>query len=409
MLFDARSVAVGRVRGRGPQVRVLAQSGRSELRTDSDLSTSLAAAMAETALHGQTLWTRQVLGEPTAPGHTPLADRTGAIVIVAAAAEDDPLLVITVIDPPPDRIDEVRAVLAAAGGPLDAVFRTVGVASRSLRNRLVRAIRHRHTLARTVAAASALSLLTGLALLPVPYRMAAECELQPVVRRLVVAPHEGLVERSLVEPGDVVAAGQPLAEMDGRDLRWERIGLQADQSRAIRQRDAALARQEIPEAQKAELERLSIAAQLETLARRESELQVAAPIDGQVLAAAIERGSSQSVGIGQTLFEVGTISPLRVEVGVPSDLWPYVREGQPVEVELDGRPGQRQTATVVRVRPQVESRDGRHVLLVDAELPNADRRLHPGTRGTARVVGDRQPLAWTLLHRPYESLRRWLW
>ena len=408
-LFDARSVAVGRVRHGGPRCRVLSQTGRSELRRDSDLTTALADAMAETVLSGRTLWTRQTFGPSSCPGQQSLADRTGAIVIVAAAADESPAFVVTVIDPPPHQIESVRTTLAAAAGPIDAAMQAVESAGRSLRGRAERLAGQPNIGAKLLAGLAIVSAAGTLALVPVPYRMPAACVAQPVVRSLVVAPSDGLIETALVEPGDVVTAGQPLATMDDRDLFWERVGLQADQTRAIKQRDAALARQDVPAAQKAELERQTVAARLVTIDRQQTDRAIASPIDGQVLEAAIERGSSQSVGIGETLYEIGVVSPLRVEVAVPADLAAYVRTGQAVQIEFDGQPGRRHTATVTRLRPQVESRDQQAVLVVDAELPNTDRSLRPGTRGTARVVGDRQPLAWTLLHRSWESVRRWLW
>ena len=408
-LFDARSVAVGRVRHGGPRCRVLAQSGRSELRRDSDLTTALADAMAETTLSGRTLWTRQALGPSSCPGQQDLADRTGAIVIVAAAADESPTFVVTVIDPPPHQIESVRATLAAAADPIDAAMRAVEAAGRSLRGRAERLAGQPNIGAKLLASLAVVTGAITLAMMPVPYRMPATCVAQPVVRSLVVAPSDGLIDTALVEPGDVVEVGQSLATMDDRDLFWERVGLQADQTRATKQRDAALARQDVPAAQKAELERQTVAARLVTIDRQQADRAIAAPIAGQVLDAAIERGSSQSVHIGDTLYEIGVVSPLRVEVAIPADLASYVRVGQAVQIAFDGQPGRRHAATVTRIRPQVESRDQQPVLVVDAELPNADRSLRPGTRGTARVVGDRQPLAWTLLHRSWEAVRRHLW
>ena len=48
-------------------------------------------------------------------------------------------------------------------------------------------------------------------LIPVPYRIGADCQLEPVVRRFVAAPYDGILENSLVESGAVVEQYQLLA------------------------------------------------------------------------------------------------------------------------------------------------------------------------------------------------------
>ncbi len=57
------------------------------------------------------------------------------------------------------------------------------------------------------------------ALAPLPYPVRATCELQPVVRRVIAAPFDGVLMRATARAGEVVTEGQLLAEMDGRELR----------------------------------------------------------------------------------------------------------------------------------------------------------------------------------------------
>src|SRR5581483_4853647 len=76
---------------------------------------------------------------------------------------------------------------------------------------------------------------------PLEYRISCSFTLEPVSRRFVAAPFEGIFEKSLVKPGDMVQRGQLLARMDGREVRWELAGLDADRSRADKSRDSNLA------------------------------------------------------------------------------------------------------------------------------------------------------------------------
>ena len=63
------------------------------------------------------------------------------------------------------------------------------------------------------------ALLVAAMFLPLPYRVKCDCELQPVVRRYVAAPFDATLERSYVEPGDLVSKEQLLAQIDGREIR----------------------------------------------------------------------------------------------------------------------------------------------------------------------------------------------
>ena len=413
-LLDARIVAIGLVRGRGPRCRVVAQSGLSDLSRDTDAAADLEAAMAEAAAAPQRthVWTRGSLAESPARGHEPLAKRWNVLIVASAAiaAEgESPTAVLTIIDPPPDRAEATTRLLAAISQPLDAAIRQKRQSDRSIRQRVGRFLRTPLLAVKAFAVAAALCGLVSLALFPVPYRIAATCRTEPVLRRYVVAPYEGLVSESHAEVGDLVAADELLAELDGRDLRWKASGLTADAAIAAKERDVALARRDIPEAQQAELRRLQIVAETESLERKLDQLRIVAPIDGVVLDASIEPHSSLPVSLGDPLYEVGAIAPLRIETEIPADLWDEVAVGQSVALQMDGCPGETFTATITRLRPEIEARDARPVLVADAELPNDDRRLMPGMTGSARVVAGQRPLIWTLTHRAVDRARAWLW
>src|ERR1043165_943844 len=63
----------------------------------------------------------------------------------------------------------------------------------------------------------------ALALVPVPYYVAAPAHLEGSVQRVVVAPVDGFLEQVNVRPGDSVKSGQVLAELATQDLQAERM------------------------------------------------------------------------------------------------------------------------------------------------------------------------------------------
>ena len=83
--------------------------------------------------------------------------------------------------------------------------------------------------------------LCALLLIPFPYRIACDLRLQPVARRFVAAPFAGTVQRTICEPGQVVARDQLLAQLDDREIRWDLAGRLAEHQRADKERQVAVA------------------------------------------------------------------------------------------------------------------------------------------------------------------------
>jgi hypothetical protein len=248
------------------------------------------------------------------------------------------------------------------------------------------------------------------ALLCVPwtYRLDCRCEAQPVVRRVVAAPFDGKLLKAHVEPGDVVRAGQTLAVLDGREVRWELAGVVAEHSRAGKERDRHFSEHDFGAARLAELEQERLAHRRRLLEDRTTNLVVRSPSDGVVIAGDVKRFEGKPLEIGETLFEVAPLDRMLVEVEVPEDQVRHVAAGQPVAIALEAFPGRRWTGRVARIHPRAETRDDRHVFIAEVELPNADALLRPGMRGEARLTGPRRTLGWCLFHRPLAKLLFWL-
>ena len=299
------------------------------------------------------------------------------------------------------RIDRHAADwIRAAATPLEDVLRLLEEARGSKLRTLCRVPR-----SRWLQACVAVFVTTAVLATPVPHTLPASAALVPASRRVAVAPFEGLLQDVRVEAGDVVALGQTLATMDGRETRWERAGLMAEQSAALKKRDRARAAGDITESQLAQLEADRLARRADLLARRESRLRVAAGIEGVVLSAEYERQSSVPVRTGDPLFEIAPLSPVRVEVAVPAEEFRHLRAGQTARVALDG--GGTVEGVLRSVRPGSEVRDGRNVFIARFELPNADALLRPGQTGTASVAVGRRSLGWVLFHRVGERLDGW--
>jgi multidrug resistance efflux pump len=243
--------------------------------------------------------------------------------------------------------------------------------------------------------------------IPVPYDVRCDCELQPVTRRFVAAPFEGTLERALVEVGDTVQAGQVLARMDGKEIRWEMAGNLAEYERAAKERDACLADQKFGEAQVAKLQMDRLALTTTLLEHRGNNLEIRSPIDGIVVSGELKRAEGVRLALGQTLFEVAPLDQMIVEVEIPESELAHVPSQAEAFIRLEAFPHDELRGTLKRVCPRAELRNKQQVFVGEIPLSNDSGQLKPGMRGRVSLAAGRAMLGWRLFHRAIGKFRLW--
>jgi RND family efflux transporter MFP subunit len=254
----------------------------------------------------------------------------------------------------------------------------------------------------------AAALLAAALVVPVSYKIRCPCKVQPVTRRFIVAPYDGRLEKTLVEPGDVVSDGDALARMDGRELRWELAGLEAEHSRAKKMRDAALASHNVAGAQQAKLEVERLELRIRLLKNRSDHLEIKSPVAGVVISGDLKNVEGAPLSAGQGLFEIAPLDEMIVEIAVPEEEISHVETGMHVVVYVDAYAGERWEGNIATIFPQSQLRDAQSVFLAELRLDNSRGILRPGMSGQAKITGPTRPLVWNLFHKPYESLAWWL-
>lgn len=265
-------------------------------------------------------------------------------------------------------------------------------------------------------------------------------DLQAMVESAIFARANGYLKTRLVDIGDRVKAGQPMADIETPELD-QQIGqaratvaqaqatireLQAeidvaranlDLARATRDRwknlfdKGVVSRQESDERQAnfsvreamAEKSQASLATAQETIHATEANLRrleelksfarVAAPFDGIVTARNVDVGTLINAGNGgatKEMFRVARIQPLRIFVNVPQTYVAEMRNGQQAELRVQERPGVfRARVTNISSSLDANSRS----MLVILETPNDGAALFPGMYAQVRFPAARASAA----------------
>jgi multidrug efflux pump subunit AcrA (membrane-fusion protein) len=255
---------------------------------------------------------------------------------------------------------------------------------------------------------SALSVLAAAALaVPVPHRVECDCAIEPVVRQFIAAPFGAPLEASLVRPGDEIAEGQLLARLDGREVRWELAGVEADFQRAARERDGHMAQHDSGAARLSELQMERLQLQTKLLEHRAEQLEIRSPLAGLVISGDLDQAIGAPLEIGQVLFELAPLERVVVELKIPEQDVPYAQVGQPVRFWLESQPDEPRDGRIARITPRAEIVDGMSVFVAEVPFENHAAWLRPGMQGTARIDVGECRLGWRLFHRAWETARVW--
>jgi hypothetical protein len=251
---------------------------------------------------------------------------------------------------------------------------------------------------------ASIAVIVLLLAIPVPHRIDCRCTLQPTVRRFAVAPHDGILLESFVKPGDIVAAGQIVARMDGRELSLELAELVAQLETATKKRDVNRSAHDAAATKISEFEMEQLDAQLKLVRFRLQNLEIKTEIDGIVLQGDLEDARGAPVKRGDVLAEISPLEQLKLEVDVRESDVNYVKTGQSATVVLDGSPFNTLHGTIDSIHPMSEIRNESNVFVAEMNLHNTNRQLRPGMQGRAKVDEGFRSAGWILFHRPLERI-----
>ncbi len=391
--LEADGVALGLV-SRSNRCKLAAVAGAAELNSGTELSVALAGALNGVVRASQPTLVPAMTAQASAAEHsaheelssafeplsafasfaamdhcrlaTPGGAAAGALIVWGAGQADR------------SRVAQFLALLAE---PLAAAFCLHANAKKGWLRQWSRRLTVRRWLPWTILAS-----IGVIATFWMPYRISCDCAAEPLTRRFVSAPFNGVFAKSHVRPGDLVAAGQLLGEMDGRELRIELAAVTADTERVRKSHDVNLAAGKVAAAQidRLELERLE--QQRTLLAHRTEHLAIRSPVAGYVIGGDLKRTEGAPLTMAQVLYEIAPLEEMIVEVAIDEAEIALVHIGQSVSVRFEAFPDETFVGRLERIHPRSETRDERNVFIGEVALDGNDAEMLPGMRGKARLA-----------------------
>ena len=203
----------------------------------------------------------------------------------------------------------------------------------------------------------------------------------------VYAKVAGYVKVMKVDKGDRVKQGQVLAVLDSPELDHQVENARAtyDLQKITDDRNQMLLRTGVAAQQTADDSHAALLEAQEALnqfiATQAYEI-IKAPFDGIITARNVDPGAMvaqatvSTSASGAPIFQMATLSPLRIYADVPQSAAPFIKDGDQVTITVGEYPGRKFPGTVTR-RSTALDNDTR-TMRVEVDLANHDLALLPG-------------------------------
>ncbi len=195
----------------------------------------------------------------------------------------------------------------------------------------------------------------------------------------IVARVNGLLQRMLVEEGDIVASGQVLAELVKSEFK---ISLQENKARLENNRNLFERSKQMIEQQLTSQEELDRAefnyetafAQYERAQLNLQYATITAPFSGVITQRLVEQGGM--IRLNTVLFQLADTDKLRIRLYVPEKEMGRIFVGNPARIESEMLPGEYFGGVVEMIAPVVDPATG--TIKVTVQVTKGQEKLKPG-------------------------------
>jgi multidrug resistance efflux pump len=247
-----------------------------------------------------------------------------------------------------------------------------------------------------------------------PVRMTALAPVEVVAAKpfVVSAPYAGVIARVEVAPNAMVRAGQPVLAFE--DIKVRNELQQAEERVAVAQAkldratsaafgDPEQAREIAPLRAELDLAQADLAYARDMMGRA----QIVAPRGGMAIYSDRRDWEGRAVNVGDPVMHIADPRDIAYRIDLPVKEQMRLEPGAPVKVWLDAQPlwaldGRVESASYL-ARPTA---DNILAFAVTARPAGGGARI--GSRGTAKLYGQRAPFIYTVLRRPIASARQFL-
>ena len=242
------------------------------------------------------------------------------------------------------------------------------------------------------------------------YRVEAPFILKSDTLAQVPASFDGYIEQVHFHVGDQVPSGEPLLDLDQKELLLQEASERAELLRHRSDAQRAQAEGELAKMRSAQAMADQSEARIEMIEYRLEQSVLSSPFDGVVVEGDLRERIGAPVKQGEVLLKIAQLDRLFAEGKVHERNINYLDQGASGEIAFASRPNERFPVILERIEPLAMPEEEGNMFVIRCQLkgPVPDW-WRPGMSGLCKIDSERRSYLWMLTHRTVEYLRMKLW
>ncbi|MGC2330130.1 MAG: GAF domain-containing protein [Candidatus Acidiferrales bacterium] len=264
---------------------------------------------------------------------------------------------------------------------------------------------------RTLIVAGSAAALLFLVAFPLPFRVDGDAVVAPLHQAEIQPETDGVVSKVFVREGQVVHAGQVVAEMEDWNAQSAVAEAQSRYESALLQMNQALATNDGTAAGVQRVQAAYWKAELDRTRELLDHSQLRSPIDGVIATPHVVDFVGRKLGRGDSFAQVVDTSRAIVDVAADDTDAGLLRVGQWAAVKLNSYPTRTFHGQVAIVSPKAESVQDAAVFYSRVSVPNPDGTIRTGMEGRGKIRVGWRPAGYVLLRAPFfwAYSKLWYW
>ena len=242
------------------------------------------------------------------------------------------------------------------------------------------------------------------------YRVEAPFILKSDTLAQIPASFDGYIERVHFHVGDQVPSGEPLLDLDQKELLLQEASERAELRRHRSDAQRAQAEGELAKMRSAQAMADQSEARIEMIEYRLEQSVLSSPFDGVVVEGDLRERIGAPVKQGEVLLKIAQLDRLFAEGKVHERNINYLDQGAIGEIAFASRPDERFPVILERIEPLAMPEEEGNMFVIRCQLKGSvPDWWRPGMSGLCKIESERRSYLWMLTHRTMEYLRMKLW
>lgn len=400
------------------ELQLVAMSGQSKIDSRRKIARNLCAVMLETLNGGRAIYPAEESdGKPAYQSYFKNHGEYPLLSFVMPGSQVDQFVLVLERDASDAFVPAQADAIEQSVKNLAALLSTASEQQLPVRKKLRRLVTQKLTAIKEVRGWSARQMIVAISavalllsfIVPVTHTITADAFIEASDRQVLVSAQDGFILSAHARAGDVVAEGDLLATLDGKDLNLAVEKWRSEKAKNEQEYAQALAIHDRSELSRLRADAQRIDAEIALIEEQLTRSEIRAPFNGVLLHGDWMQSLGAPVATGDVLFEIASAEQYRLVLEVDEHDISYIQSKQVAQLRMASLPTTVWEAELGDTLPVAVSEKGRSAFQIPASITGDASALRPGMEGVGKVSIGQRSMFWVYSHNMFDRIRYFAW